>query len=311
MPNPPFSITIVRWPSRDAARLLNAFVFGGLESGPRPPRGIDPEYVSYWIRQNLKPDCSPLAMMRVADLLRFYERRDILEHVSRFLTRNEAADRPFRRALYVLQTIGELGSPEQCAFAVRYLNEFLLPQAIAMEFFALILDTAVALATAVDLAVIGRRLQGAIDAAGTPKDLESAEAIPYLKYSNYRVIDYPAAGRIVEAKRRLAGAAPAMRLQELLYIYLGESPLSTPAMIVWAGRMIREYVIKDGQTEVLDAFSQIMDGALKSTMPEPKKEFMLARAGWAILYFRGKLSIPQEMAFDAIPSKQLSFLCDE
>ena len=311
MSTPPISITLIRRPSRDAGPALEQFVNGGREAGRRAPRGIDPAFVSYWIRENIKPDCAPASLMRVVDLLRFYERKDVLDHITRFLTRNESEERSFRRAMYVLQAIGEVGTPEQTGFAVRYFNEHLLPQPVAIDYFALVLETAETLATGIDTSLVGRRLQSAIDAVGVPKKLDSPEAIPFLKYSDYRVNNYPSAVRTIEAKRRLSSSAPAQRLQELLYIYLGESPFSTPSMVVWAGRLIRQHAMSGAQTEVIAAFTQIIDGAIKSEMPKPKKEFLLLRAIQAVIYFRGKLTFPQEAAFDAIAPKYPNFLCDE
>ncbi len=311
MSTPPVTITLVRHRSQDANNILRNFVDGGTESGRRAPRGIEPEYVSYWLHQNIKPDCSPAAMMHTGDLLRFYERKDVLDTVSRLLTRSESNERAFRVSMYALQAIGEVGTPEQQAFAARYLNEFLLPQPVAMDFFNLVLETAEALAPAVDMPTIGRRLQAAIDAVGTPKDLESAAAVPYMKYSDYRTLYYPGALRVVEAKRRLAALAPAARLQELLFIYLGESPLSAPSMVTWTGRLLRQHAMAGGQADVLAAFGAILDGAIKSQMPAAKKEFIIQRAAQAIVYLHGKLTFPQEAAFDAIKTRTLSFLWDD
>lgn len=311
MPTPPVTITLVRHRGQAADAVLRNFVDGGTEAGRRAPRGIDPEFVSYWLRENIKPDCSPSAMMRTGDLLRFYERKDVLDAVSRLLTRNESQERAFRVSMYALQAIGEVGTLEQQAFATRYLNEFLLPQPVAMDFFNLVLETAEALAPAVDMAAVGRRLQAAIDAVGTPKDLNTSAAIPYMKYSDYRTLSYPAAVRTVEAKRRLLAIAPAGRLQELLFIYLGESPLSSPAMITWSGRLLRQHAMADGQDAVLAALAAILDGALGSQMPKPKKEFIVQRAAQAIVYLQGKLTFPQEAAFDAIKPRMLNFLWDD
>ena len=312
MPTFPIPITLVRWPNRDAAGILEKFIDGPRFMGRRAPRGLDPLFVSYWIRENVKPDCAPPAMMRVVDLLRFYERKDVLDHTSRFLTRNEGEERSFRRAMYVLQAIGEVGSPEQATFAVRYFNEFLLPQPIAMEFFAMVLETAEALAIAVDFTAVGRRLQAALDAAGKVSDLEGSAGLPWRKYSDYNRNNYPNAALTVEAKRRLFRADPAQRLQELLFIYLGESPLSSESMEIWAARLIREYAMKeDFQPVVLAAFTQIIDGALKSQMPKPKRDFLIHRAAQAIIYLRGDLSFPQEAAYEAIENGPENFLWDD
>lgn len=313
MPIFPIPITLVRWLPGDAAEMLDQFVNGSRFVGRRPPRGLDPEFVSYWIRENVKPDCAPGVMMRVVDVLRFYERKDVLDHTSRFLTRNEGEERAFRRSMYVLQAIGEVGSPEQANFAVRYFNEFLLPQPFAMEFFSLVLETAESLALDVDFAAVGRRLQAAIDAAGKVDNLEGSAGLPWRKYSDYNRNNYPNAGRIVEAKRLLVRAQPNERLPELLFIYLGESPFSSASMEIWAGRLIREYAsqAEDTQSVVLGAFAQIIDGALNSQVPKPEKDFYIHRAAQAIIYLQGKLSFPQAAAYGAIETGTDNFLWDD
>jgi hypothetical protein len=313
MPRFPIPITLTRWPNRDASASLERFVNGPRFVGRRPPRGLDPEFVSYWIRENVKPDCAPAAMMRVVDVLRFYERNDVLDHTSRFLNRNEGDERAFRRALYVLQAIGEVGTLEQTNFAVRYFNEFLLPQPIAMEFFSLVLETAESLALAIDFTAVGRRLQAAIDAASKVPDLEGSAGLPWRKYSDYNRNDYPNGARIVEAKRLLVRATPDQRLPELMFIYHGESPFSSPSMEIWAGRMIREYARQSEETQavVLATFAQIINGALNSQLPKPRKDFLVHRAAQAIIYLQGELSFPQEAAYDAIEQGVESFLWDD
>jgi len=309
----PIPITLARWTSRSAAEGLERFVFGPRFAGRRAPRGIDPEYVSYWIRENVKPDCAPPAMMRVVDLLRFYERKDVLDHTSRFLNRNESDERSFRRAMYVLQAIGEVGTLEQCNFAVRYFNEYLLPQPIAMEFFSLVLETAEALYLAVDYAAIGRRLQAAIDTAGKAPDLEGSGGLNWRKYSDYNRNNYPNGSRLVEAKRLLIRAQPDQQLPELMFIYMGESPFASPSMEVWAGRLIRDYASKSEETQavVLGTFGQIINGALNSKVPKAQKDFMIHRAGQGIIYLQGDLSFPQEAAYDAIENGPANFLWDD
>ena len=313
MPIFPIPVTLARWPSRDAALSLDRFVNGPRQVGRRPPRGLDPEYVSYWIRENIKPDCAPGAMMRVVDVLRFYERNDVLDHTSRFLNRNEGDERSFRRAMYVLQAIGEVGTAEQCNFAVRYFNEYLLPQPIAMEFFTLVLETAESLYLAIDFTAVGRRLQAAIDAAAKAPDLEGSGGLPWRRYSDYNRNQYPNGSRIVEAKRLLVRATPDQRLPELMFIYHGESPFSSPSMEIWAGRMIREYARQTEETQsvVLATFGQIINGALNSQVPKPQKDFMIYRAAQAIIYLQGNLSFQQEAAYDAIENGPENFLWDD
>jgi hypothetical protein len=298
----PVSITLVRWPNRDAANLLDQFVNGGRYAGRRAPRGIDPEYVTYWLRENVKPDCGPAVMMRTVDLLRFYECRAVLEHTSRFLSRNESDEASFRRAMYVLQAIGELGTPEQATFAARYFNEYLLPLPFSLDYFALTLETAETLSISIDASNIGRRLKNAI--AGS-------EGIQARKYDDYARNNLPNAILAIDAKRRLQLTAPMLRLQELLFIYLGESNVSSMSMEIWAGRMLRAHAMDDGQDAVLAAFAHIFDNTAISKMAKPRRDFLMFRAGQAIQYLQGKFTFAQEDLFAAISDGPENFLCDD
>lgn len=311
MPIFPIPITLVRWSNRDATLKLETFIHGGRYAGRRPPRGIDPDFVSYWIGENVRGDCPPGSMMRVVDTLRFYSRADVLDTLARMLTRSETEERSFRRSLYILQAIGELGTAEQVAFAVRYFNEFLLPLPLAMEFFVLMLETAECLALGIDTGALGRRLQAALAVAGQAADLQGPEGLAWRKYSDYNRGHLPEAVRSIEARRRLALTDATARIQELTYIYMGESEFSTAAMETWAGRLLRDYAMRGGQEVVLAAFGQILDGALRSEIPKARKEFFVYRAGQAIQYLQGRLSISQELAFEQIVEGPESFLCDD
>lgn len=311
MSTTPLPITLVRWPNRDAARKLEDFVFGDRFVGRRPPRGINPEFVSYWIRENWKADCAPGAAMRLLDLLRFYERRDVLDLVGRALTRNETDDRAFRRSCYAVQIIAEIGTFEQASFAARYFVEFLLPLPFAMDFFSLVLETAESLAATLDIAAVGRRLQIALDTASKAPDLDGPGGLNWRKYSDYNRNNLPATALVVEAKRRLLTSDPTQRLPELIMIYLGQSPLSSATMEIWAGRLLRDYAINGGQPALVNALTQLFEAALRSEMPKENKEFFLSRTGHAILYLQGKLSFPHEAAFGAIQNVPAPFLCDD
>lgn len=311
MPLVPVTITLVRYSRRESDELLERFVFGGHYSGRRPPRGIDPEFVSYWIRENVKREASPMAIMRVAHLLRFYERNDILDHVSRFLSRSDATEPGFGRNAYVLQCIGEVGSPEQKRFAGGLFSELLIPHPFAMPMFPLLLETAESLSGSIDTTSIGRLMQRELEAAGKAPDLRGPEGLKWRKYSDYNRNQLPQALANIAARQRLMITDPALRLQELVVIYLGESPVSTYSMEIWAGRLLREYAMQDHQEDVLNTFGRIVDGTLKSEMAKNKKDFLIFRSSQAILYLKGKLTFPQEAAFEAITEGPESFLWDD
>jgi hypothetical protein len=309
----PPAITLVRWPDRDANQILDNFVNGGHYTGHRAPRGMDPLYVSWWIRQRIQPDCSPLTMSKVRDLLRFYERGDVLDHLARMLTKTETDDRAFRRSAYILQCIGDVGTLEPIRFAAGYFAEFLLPLPFAITLFPLVLETAEGLVPAIDMGNVSHRLQTALAAAQQVPDIRGPEGLHYRKYSDYNRNDLPASIRVVEGKQRLMATDPDQRLQELLVTYLGEGELSTPSMEIWAGRMIRAHAMKseEAKNAVLAAFTQVMQGAIRSTMPKPKKEFLVHRCGQAILYLGGKLGFSEAEFFEGIASGPENFLWDD
>jgi hypothetical protein len=307
----PIPITLIRWTSTAAAERLQRFVFGGMYALPRAPRGIDPEFISFWVRENVPPTSGPHAVSQVLELLRFYERTDLLAHLSRFLTRGETDVKSLTRSLHVTQCIGELGTAEQTRAASNYYAEFLVPHPEAMTVFQLVLDTAESLAATVDAGGVGRRLQAAIDAASKVPNIKGTAGIPFRKYSDFARNNYVATQRNVEARRRLIAAAPAQRLQELIFIYLGESPLSGPAMEVFAARLIRAFAMNEGQATVNTAFSQVIDATAKSQFATPRKEFVIHRAAQAILYLQGMLTFPQETVYEAIKAGPANFLWDD
>ncbi len=310
---PPVMITATRWPQRDAAALLEQFIFGARYSGRRAPRGIDPEYVSYWIRTQIKPDAAPSALLRVVDLLRFYDRRDVIDVLAPILTRREADDRDLARSAYVLQALGEVGTAEHGRVAANYLNEFLVPVPAALTLFPLMLETAEALALHIDMEPLTQRLKQAIVETGTVPNLKGPAGIPHRKYSDYQRNELPQTQLVVTMKRRVELTEPAIRFQELVFIYMGEADLSTASTHVWAGRLLRSYAMlgETQQQAVLDIFKTIMDGAIRSRMVKPRKDFTVGRAAQATIYLQGKLSFQTQDYFDSIQNRPESFLSDE
>ena len=303
MPNFPLPITHVRHSGAEADVLLEAFIDGGRFAGRRPPRGISPAQVSKWIIEHVPADCPPGMVMRSVDTARYYERSDIIDHFKPFLNRKESDARAYGRSMQVLQLMGEGGSPEHAAFAAGYFKDVLLPHAVTMDNFALVLDTAEALALTVDLAAVERRLQAAIG---------GASGVSARKYADYRSNNYPNAVLVIEGKRHLARADPAQRLPDLVSVYLGGTPVSGPSMEVWSGRLIRAHAHKpDAHAAVIKTFSKAIDDALGGEAPKASKGFVVHRSAQAIIYLQGQLAPAHEAAYRAIDSTQQNFLWDE
>jgi len=303
MPTFPLPITRVRHTGRAADLLLEAFMDGGRLAGRRPPRGIGPQQASQWIVKNVPPDCPPVMVMHATDTARYYELGDIVEHFKPFLNRREADARDYGRSMQVLQLMGDVGSPEQAAFAASYFKDVLLPNVVTMDSFALVLDTAEALALAVDMPAVERRLQAAIG---------SASGMSARKYGDYRNNDYPNAVLVVEGKRHLAKADPVQRLPDLVSVYLGGTAVSGPSMEVWAGRLIRAHANKpESHAAVIKTFSKAIDDAVAGKASKSVKDFAIHRAAQAIIYLQGQLTPAQEASYRAADSSQQNFLWDE
>ena len=308
----PLPITRIRSTGAEADSLLEGFVDGGRLAGRRPPRGIHPEQVSKWIIQHIQPDCAPGNMMRVAQTVRFYESGDVIDHHKRFLTRDESDARSFGRSMQILQIMGDVGSQDHASFAAGYFKDVLLPQPVVMDNFALVLETAEALANTVDLAAIERRLKDALEAARKVGDLDGAAGGPWRKYSDYHGNDYPNAVLVIEGKRYLVRSGPTQRLEGLIHVYLGQSPVSGPAMEVWSGRLIRAHVTSaDTHGAVIRSFTRVIADALTGTVAKPKRDFLIHRASQAIVYLQGELAPSHEAAYKAILSGPQNFLWDD
>ena len=310
--NFPLPITRVRWTGTQADILLEAFVDGGRLAGRRPPRGIHPEQVSRWIVQAIQADCAPGIMMRAAQTIRFYECRDVIDHLRRFLTRDESDARSFGRSMQILQVMGDVGLPEHAAFAAAYFKDVLLPLPVVMDNFALVLETAEALAITVDLKAIEGRLTFALDAARQVGDLDGAAGGPWRKYSDYQRNNYPNTIVMVESKRYLVRSGPEQRLEGLIQVYLGESPVSGPAMETWSGRLLRAHAnTVDTHAAVIKAFTRTIDDALGGNAAKLKRDFLIHRASQAIIYLEGELAPAQEAAYRAIEPGLQNFLWDD
>lgn len=309
----PIPLTIVRWPRKQAIEKLDAFVLGGRFAGRRPPRGIDPDAAAEWVRLKIKPDASTSAMFRVVDLVRFYELSAIIPHVAAMLQRNESDSRSFGVAACILQVLGEVGNGDQLRFGANYYNEYLVPNPQSIEQLSLMLETAEALGALIDLEPLNVGLQAAIVSAAKVPDLDGPAGIRYRSLSDQQRLKLPRTVMVVQAKRRLLSADPIQRLPELIKIYLGESDLSGTSLDVWSARLIRAHMRQEGSNReiVYNAFNQIIDGTLRSKLPKPRAEFLIHRSAQALMYLGGKLTEPQEAAYQKIRSGPENFLWDD
>src|SRR5438132_8590474 len=144
----PILITLVRHGRAAGRTALERYIFGGRYGGLRVPRGVDPELVSEFIRERLKPDTSPGSYAAVGAVIRFYERTDVLPHIQLALSGHEASSDDVQRSAFAIQSIGDLGQPAETAQAVDYLDRVLVPNATAVDNFGVLFQALIALAPA-------------------------------------------------------------------------------------------------------------------------------------------------------------------
>src|SRR3954463_2020961 len=119
-------ITRVRHSEEESRVLLATFIFEGKYGGSRVPRGIEPEFVSRFIRESLQPGSASNAYASILEVIRFYERADVLSNLRQALTAHEASAEDVLRSAYVLQAIGDLGSGNEATQAADYFDRILV-----------------------------------------------------------------------------------------------------------------------------------------------------------------------------------------
>ena len=76
-------ITTVRLDENQGRVRLRRYIFGGFRAVPRPPRGVEPELVSRFIKEELLAESPADAYAKTAEVLRYYERNDVIRHIQK------------------------------------------------------------------------------------------------------------------------------------------------------------------------------------------------------------------------------------
>ena len=290
-------ITVVRYPEKQARDIFAAFIFGSRYTPPRPPRGIPPALVARFLETELKPETAPLAYQRALEAMRFYETTGLGPHFRKILAAAAGqAYRDARRAAFVLQMLGDLGTPEDSEWGADYLDRQLLPRPDFPDIADLLLETLLALAPAGGLAAFAARLR--------------TDSGKLREIADNRL---PGAADLIAAKKRLlASPASAPRRQELIAIYLGQSDLSEPYLVTWAARMLRREAMEGGPAAICAGFGQAIDALASKENGDSQTGFEIVRAAQAILYLQGKLT-PQwsKLYARSHPERAQNFLSDD
>src|SRR3954465_14540190 len=104
-------ITSIRFTESQAWPILQSYVFGGRNRFARVPRGVAPEWVERFLRQELKPDSEFSAYQRALQAMRFYEISTLGPHLRTFLTGQEKTYSDMRKSAVIIQALGDFGVP--------------------------------------------------------------------------------------------------------------------------------------------------------------------------------------------------------
>jgi hypothetical protein len=303
-------ITAIRYNRKDGQAALSTFIFGGRYGGIRVPRGVDPALVSDFIQQNVQPNAPPDVFSKVAPLIRFYERPDVLPRLKLALTGHESSIDDLLRSALVLQSIGDLGTPDEAALAADYVDRVLVPQPLALNAYQQLFEALIACAPAGSPQRLMDRLNATVNEAAQAQRSERAVQ-DYQRIASVQRNDQPRFRGRWDAKSRLAKQPQDQRRTELVAIYLRQSPFASTQMEEWAARMLRFEVMQGDPQPVYAIFGRVIDTVDPQKMGAQIANFTIVRAAQAILYLQGKLTPRQDETYEKAGKGGMNFLWDD
>lgn len=319
-------ITLIRHDPIQADAMLRDYIWEGRYGGVRVPRGISPAQVSMFLKLRMTPTTGPTAMGRVLEVMRFYERRDVIEHFVELYLKRRPVDRAeIRRALLVTHIVGEIGEEKDALHAVAFIEEHIAPHLLLADEYPMLCSAFTALAPFGDMSKCEKRLSADIAAAEPESEVSEEGLRVHTELVMTQGNDVPRAHKLRKAKSRLLSAKPGDRRTELVNIYMNASPLSTSVMEVWAARLLRQEAFTpdpDGPTPVpLEPYSTALPAIaeferhMKKNGPagegEPVEPFAFAKAYQAFVYLGGKPTDATREAYLSMKERTPNFLWDD
>jgi hypothetical protein len=311
---PDLRITTVRFGPDKSREMLQKYIFGGKYTLPWVPRNIDPAFVSRFITEEVKPDAARAVYLKVLDVIRFYERSDVLAQLMLCLNRREAQVVELLRSLYAIQMAGDLGSDAQKQTAAAYLDNGVVAHGESEKVYGDIGQTLIVLAPA-----------GSPEAFAKKVDAQIRERAPFQRDSEEKMNAYdrvadvkrntiPAVNASIAEKKKLLAKKPPERVADLVKIYLGRSPLSSDYMRLWAARTMRFDVAQIGFAPHKAEFVKAVAAIPKPDLGQTGPDLILVRAVQAMLYFQDPPPLAQLEMYAAArgrPGIHLNFLYDD
>jgi len=309
---PPIRITVVRHDDREGRELLRFFTFGGFRGPRRVPRGINPELVSRFFQEELKPDSIPEAYAKMVEVLRFYETADCLPYLRHVLTGKEQTVDDIRRSAYVIHALAEVGTQEESEEAAQYFDSNLVGHPKAFEAVHVLLATLVVLSPSGSPDRLSERIDDEVNAKKVHEKASEEARSDYQKVAAIQRLQLPNALAAAEAKKKVLAMKGADQLAELVVMYMGTSNVSDEFMMTWAARMLRRQAIEEDPCPIYEAFAKdIAKANPKEVGKDPMTDTLVSRAAQAILYLQGTLTETERALYEKTKLGAMNFLWDD
>ncbi|MBX3361751.1 MAG: hypothetical protein KF912_03355 [Phycisphaeraceae bacterium] len=307
-------ITLVRYNQSEANELLDAFVFGGDYGGFRVPRGIEPAHVSEFIRERVKPTSGPSTYSRVLDLIRFYERPDVVpELTTQNLLRPPTDGKEFQRQAYACQMVGDFLDDAAAAKAADHFDRFLVKSTWAVDYANLMLSTLLVLCPHGSVDAFAGRVRTEV-ARLEPRQADSEKSMmAFDKVEAIERNDIPRTKRLIAAKQKIAGKPVPEVLPDLIKTYLPKDTVSDAYLQVWAARRIRADAIAATPKPAHAAFAKHIDEVPLEEAGNPPHIARICASARATVYLAGELTDPRIEKYKVAREKQppIEFLWDD
>ncbi len=303
-------LTTVRLRGREADHALEQYVFGGLFSGARVPRGIDPKQVSEFIVKNLKKDSNASAYDHTLQVMRFYESADVISHVLGPLSVKETDLDSLLRSAYVLQAATEFGTDDVPTKACEYFDHYLVKHKEAVNAIPILLETVIVTTPLGTIDKLAERIKNEVKKAEEAVT-DEASLVYYDKLSAFERNDLPRAQGTIKRKLEILSLQGEALYSQLVALYLGLADISDSYTEVWAGRGLRKAVLSGDGLVVLDEVAKVIDKVIAGGVSGPQADFVVERGAQAIMYLGGELNAEQQQAYNKIEVGGMHFLWDD
>lgn len=307
-------ITLVRHNQSEGNELLDAFIFGGDFGGFRVPRGIDPTHVSEFIRARVKPTSGPSTFLRTLEVLRFYERSDVVPGLTaENLLRPPTDMKEFKRQAYACQMVGDFLDDAAAAKAADHFERFLVKSSWAVDYANLMLATLLVLCPHGSIDGFATRVRTEVARLAPRQADDEKSMMAFDKVDAIERNDIPRTSRLIAAKKKLVSKPVPEALPDLVKTYLSKDVVSDSYLQTWAARHIRSDAIATSPKPAHAALAKHIDEVPLEEVGNPPHIARVCASARATVYLAGDLTDPRIEKYKVAREKQppIEFLWDD